>query len=172
MSEHIHAMSPGEKLEMKGPIPKYPWQPNKHNHVALIAGGTGLTPMWQLARAIAKNPEDKTKVTLIYGNVTEEEILLRKELEQLEKDKPDQFRAFFILDNPPEGWKQGKGFVTKDLLKEIIPGPKEENIKVFVCGPPGMYKAISGAKKSPADQGELTGYLAELGYDQSQVYKF
>ncbi len=172
MSEHIHDMSPGDKLEMKGPIPKYPWQANKHNHIALIAGGTGITPMWQLARAIAKNPEDKTKVTLIFANVTKEDILLKKELDQLESDKPDQFRAFYVLDNPPEGWKQGKGHVTKDLLKEIIPGPKEENIKVFVCGPPGMYKAISGAKKSPAEQGELTGYLSELGYDQSQVYKF
>ncbi|KAK5171146.1 NADH-cytochrome b5 reductase [Saxophila tyrrhenica] len=172
MSEHVHDMKPGDKLEMKGPIPKYPWQANKHNHIALIAGGTGITPMWQLARAIAKNPDDKTKVTLVFGNVTEDDILLRKQFEEIAKEKPDQFRNFYVLDNPPEGWKQGKGFITKDLLKETIPGPKEENIKVFVCGPPGLYKAISGAKKSPAEQGELTGYLSELGYDQSQVYKF
>ena len=172
MSEHIFAMSPGDKLDMKGPIPKYPWAPNKHNHIALIAGGTGITPMWQLTRAIFNNPEDKTKVTLVFGNVNEQDIILRKEFEKLEKDYPERFRAFYVLDNPPEGWKQGKGFITKDLLKETIPGPKEENVKVFVCGPPGLYKAISGAKKSPAEQGELTGVLSELGYDISQVYKF
>ena len=172
MSEHIHSMSPGDSLDIKGPIPKYPWAPNKHDHIALIAGGTGITPMWQLTRAIFKNPEDKTKVTLIFGNVTKEDILLKDELDSLEKDYPDRFRAFYVLDNPPEGWDQGKGFITKDLLKETIPSAKEENIKVFVCGPPGMYKAISGAKKSPAEQGELTGYLKELGYDDSQVYKF
>ena len=172
MSEHIHSMSPGDSLDIKGPIPKYPWAPNKHNHIALIAGGTGITPMWQLCRAIFKNPEDKTKVTLIFGNVTEEDILLRKEFNDLEKDYPNRFRPFYVLDNPPENWQSGKGFITKDLLKETIPGPKEENIKVFVCGPPGLYKAISGTKKSPAEQGELTGYLKELGYDDSQVYKF
>lgn len=35
--------------------------------------------------------------------------------------------------------------------------------------PPGMYKAISGGKKSPRDQGELTGMLQKLGYDKEQV---
>lgn len=172
MSEHIHSLKPGDTLEIKGPIPKYPWSTNKHNHIALVAGGTGITPMWQLVRAIFKNPDDKTKVTLVFGNVTEQDMLLKKEFDELEQQNPDQFRAFYVLDNPPEGWKGGKGFITKDLLKETIPGPKEENVKVFVCGPPGLCKTISGEKKSPAEQGELSGYLKELGYDDSQVYKF
>jgi cytochrome-b5 reductase len=172
MSEHIHSLKPGETLDIKGPIPKYPWNANKHKHIALIAGGTGITPMWQLCRAIFKNADDKTKVTLIFGNVTEQDILLRKEFEELENNYPDRFRAFYVLDNASDGWKGGKGFITKDLLKEVIPGPKEENVKVFVCGPPGLYKAISGTKKSPAEQGELTGYLKELGYGEDQVYKF
>jgi len=172
MSEHLHSMEPLQRLEMKGPIPKYPWEANKHDHIALIAGGTGITPMHQLCRAIFKNPADKTKVTLVYGNISEEDILLKKDFEQLENEFPQRFRAFYVLDNPPEGWKQGKGFITKDLLKTVIPGPDEQNVKVFVCGPPGLYKAISGTKKSPADQGELAGYLQELGYAKDQVYKF
>jgi hypothetical protein len=36
--------------------------------------------------------------------------------------------------------------------------------------PPGMYSAVSGGKKSPTDQGELTGILQKLGYDKEQVY--
>lgn len=32
--------------------------------------------------------------------------------------------------------------------------------------------AISGNKKSPSDQGELKGLLADLGYTPNQVYKF
>ena len=55
---------------------------------------------------------------------------------------------------------------------DAIPGPEEENIKVFVCGPPGLCKSISGEKKSPQEQGELQGYLKELGYKEDQVYKF
>ncbi|PMD61621.1 putative NADH-cytochrome b5 reductase 2 [Hyaloscypha bicolor E] len=173
MSTHLHEMQPGQSLDFKGPIPKYPWTPNKHIHVALIAGGTGITPMYQVVRTIFNNPDDKTKVTLVFANVKEEDILLKKEFDDLENTYPQRFRAFYVLDNPPKGWKGGKGFVSKELLKTVLPEPKEENIKVFVCGPPGMYKAISGVKKSPSDQGELDGSILEqLGYSKDQVYKF
>ncbi|GAM83106.1 hypothetical protein ANO11243_010920 [Dothideomycetidae sp. 11243] len=172
MSTHFHDMTPGQQLEIKGPIPKYAWETNKHSHIALIAGGTGITPMWQLCRAIFSNPADKTKVTLVFGNLTEEDILLKHELSQLENEYPNRFRAFYVLDTPPENWQQGKGHITKELLSTVLPKPTDENVKAFVCGPPGLYKAISGTKKSPKDQGELTGYLKELGWNQDQVYKF
>lgn len=41
-----------------------------------------------------------------------------------------------------------------------------------MCGPPGLYKAVSGEKVSPKDQGEVEGYLKALGYGKDQVYKF
>ncbi|RYO98811.1 hypothetical protein DL764_006974 [Monosporascus ibericus] len=173
MSTHLHDMVPGQRLDFKGPLPKYKWEPNKHKHIALIAGGTGITPMYQLARAIFSNPDDKTKVTLVFGNVSEQDILLKREWEDLENTYPQRFRAFYMLDKPPKEWPVGgTGYINKELLKTVLPEPKEDNIKIFVCGPPGMYKAISGPKTSPKDQGELTGYLKELGYSKDQVYKF
>ncbi|PBP21667.1 NADH-cytochrome b5 reductase [Diplocarpon rosae] len=173
MSGHMHEMVPGQTLDFKGPIPKYPYTANKHNHVAMIAGGTGITPMYQIARAIFNNPDDKTKVTLVFANVTEEDILLKKELAQLENTYPQRFRAFYVLDKPAKGWSGSTGYITKELLKTVLPEPKEENIKIFVCGPPPLYKAISGAKVSPSNQGELDGSILEqLGYNKDQVYKF
>jgi cytochrome-b5 reductase len=172
MSTHIHSLKVGDSLAIKGPLPKYPWTENKHEHIALIAGGTGITPMYQLVRAIFKNPNDKTKVTLVFGNVTKEDILLKSKFDELENTYPQRFRAFYTLDKPPKDWVGGGGFITKDLLKQVLPEPKSENIKVFVCGPPGLMKAISGPKTSPKDQGELTGALKELGYTAEQVYKF
>ncbi|GAB0146587.1 NADH-cytochrome b5 reductase [Epichloe bromicola] len=172
MSTHIHNLVPGQRLDFKGPLPKYPWTENKHDHIALVAGGTGITPMYQLCRAIFNNPNDKTKVTLVFGNVSEEDILLRRELADLENTYPQRFRAFYVLDKAPKGWSGGSGFISKDLLKTVLPEPKEENIKVFICGPPGLMKAISGPKVSPKDQGELSGSLKDLGYTKEQVYKF
>ena len=173
MSEHLHSMKPGETLSFKGPIPKYGWSTNKHDHVTMIAGGTGITPMYQLIRGIFNNPQEKTKVSLIFGNISEKDILLKEEFDAIEKDFPHRFKAFYTLDKPEsDDWPHGKGFITKDLLKEIIPDPQSENIKVFICGPPGLYKAISGAKTSPQDQGELTGILKDLGYTKEQVFKF
>ncbi|KAG0636758.1 hypothetical protein HOY80DRAFT_325223 [Tuber brumale] len=173
MSTHLHSMNVDQNLSFKGPIPKYEWTPNKHEHIALIAGGTGITPMYQLMRAIFRNPEDKTKVTLVFGNLTEEDILLKRELENLENTYPQRFRAFYLLDNAPKGsGRATQGRVTKELLKTVLPEPGSGNNKIFVCGPPGMYKAISGAKNSPSDQGEVEGVLKELGYKKEEVYKF
>ncbi|KAG7126248.1 NADH-cytochrome b5 reductase 2 like protein [Verticillium longisporum] len=172
MSTHMHDMTPGQRLDFKGPLPKYAWTANKHEHIALVAGGTGITPMYQLARAIFNNPADKTKVTLVFGNVTEEDILLRKEFAELENTYPQRFRAFYVLDKPTGEWSGGKGFIDKNLLKTVLPEPSSGNVKVFVCGPPGLMNAVSGNKKSPKDQGELVGILKELGYSPDQVYKF
>ncbi|KAF2666847.1 ferredoxin reductase-like protein [Microthyrium microscopicum] len=175
MSTHLHEMKPGQRLDFKGPLPKYQWSENKHEHIAFIAGGTGITPMFQIARAIFNNPKDKTKVSLIFGNVSEADILLKKEFEELENEYPNRFKAFYVLDQAPKDYtgRYQTGFITKDLLKTVLPAPSGgDAVKVFVCGPPGLYKAISGGKKSPADQGELTGYLQELGYTKDQVFKF
>ncbi|KAF8539370.1 hypothetical protein BDD12DRAFT_737213, partial [Trichophaea hybrida] len=173
MSTHIHDMNVDQMLAFKGPLPKYEWAPNKHEHITLIAGGTGITPIYQLIRAIFSNPEDKTKVTLVFGNVTEDDILLKQELAHLENTYPQRFKASYVLDNAPKdaGWAT-QGRVTKELLKTVLPEPGKGNNKIFVCGPPGMYKAISGTKKSPSDQGEIAGILKELGYTKEEVYKF
>lgn len=128
--------------------------------------------MYQLCRAIFQNPSDTTKVTLVFGNVSEPDILLKNELQDLENTYPQRFKAFYLLDQPPDSWTQGKGFISQEVLKQVLPEPKEENIKIFVCGPPGLYKAISGVKTSPSDQGELDGILKKMGYIKEQVYKF
>ena len=59
--------------------------------------------MLQLIRHITKNPKDKTKLALIFANQTEDDILLRNELEEVAKNHPDQFKLWYTLDRPNEG---------------------------------------------------------------------
>lgn len=56
-------------------------------HIGMIAGGTGITPMLQIIRAVLRNKDDKTVMWLIFANQTEEDILLREELEAFPKDR-------------------------------------------------------------------------------------
>ncbi|KAM4848875.1 NADH-cytochrome b5 reductase 2 isoform X4 [Urocitellus parryii] len=72
-------------------------------HLGMIAGGTGITPMLQLIRHITKNPMDKTRMSLIFANQTEEDILMRKELEEIAKTHLNQFKLWYTLDRPPLG---------------------------------------------------------------------
>jgi cytochrome-b5 reductase len=133
--------------------------------IGMIAGGTGITPMLQIIHAIVKNPADKTKVNLIFGNVSEEDILLRDELEEIAK-KHENISVYHVLNTPPENWTQGSGFVTADMIKEQCPAPAND-VKVLLCGPLPMIKA-------------MTEHLVDLGYDKpravsqlsDQVFKF
>jgi len=52
-----------------------------------------------------ESPNNKTKFTLIYSNVTEKDLLLREELETLKKKHSDKLDLIYFLDKPSEGWK-------------------------------------------------------------------
>ncbi|ODV85730.1 hypothetical protein CANARDRAFT_7105 [[Candida] arabinofermentans NRRL YB-2248] len=171
MSSHIHDLKEGDTLSFKGPIVKWKWEPNSYKELTLIAGGTGIAPMYQLIHGVLKNKEDKTKLTLLYGSKTPEDILLKETLDELAKTHPDQFKVTYFVDTAGKGVEGvTEGFITKDVLSKI-PGPSDES-HVFVCGPPPLYNAISGNKVSATDQGEVSGILGELGYDKSHVFKF
>ena len=51
-------------------------------------------------QAILHDPTDTTRVSLVFGNVTEEDILLRTELEDMAKKHPDRIKLHFLLDKP------------------------------------------------------------------------
>ncbi|KAI8146343.1 hypothetical protein BJV82DRAFT_510116 [Fennellomyces sp. T-0311] len=174
MSRHIHKLKPGDTLDIKGPIPKYNWDQGKVENVGMIAGGTGITPMLQLVRKIFgnKSTDDKTKVTLIFANQTEDDILLREELESYAKSYPNRFKVVYALDRPPAKWDGHTGFVSKELIKKYLPKPDTPDSVIFVCGPDPMLAALAGAKAPDKSQGELGGVLKELGYPQDHVYKF
>ncbi len=59
--------------------------------------------MLQLVRHITKDPKDDTKLSLLFANQTEKDILLRDELEQVVKEHPDQFRLWYTVDRATEG---------------------------------------------------------------------
>ena len=171
MSPHMHDLKENDTMSFKGPIVKWKWEPNQYKTISLIGGGSGITPLYQLLYEVTKNPEDKTKVQLFYGNKSEDDILIKKELDEIANKHKDQVEVQYFVDKPLSNWNGNSGFITKDFLKSKLPKPSPDQ-KIFVCGPPPMYKALSGMKVSPTDQGELTGALAELGYTKENVYKF
>ncbi|CDU25307.1 related to MCR1-cytochrome-b5 reductase [Sporisorium scitamineum] len=172
MTTYMHSMKPGDKLAIKGPIAKFPYKANEFESIGMIAGGSGITPMYQVIQDIASNPSDNTKVTLIYSNKTEQDILLREEFDKLAKSD-DRFTIVYGLDKLPKGFNGFEGYVTPEVVTKHLPKPElASKTKIFVCGPPPQVEAISGGKGPKGSQGELKGLLAKLGYEADQVYKF
>ncbi|KAJ6693887.1 hypothetical protein OIU85_004654 [Salix viminalis] len=97
MSHHFRELQVGDYLAVKGPKGRFRYQPGQVRVFGMIAGGSGITPMFQVARAILENPNDKTKVHLIYANVSYEDILLREELETLAEKYSSHFNVYYVL---------------------------------------------------------------------------
>lgn len=104
---------------MRGPKGAFTYTPNMVRHFGMIAGGTGITPMLQVVKAIIRGRKehgDRTEVDLIFANVTPQDILLKEDLDALAAEDKG-FRVHYVLDQPPEGWTGGVGYITADMIK-------------------------------------------------------
>lgn len=124
--------------------------------LGLIAGGSGITPMYQMIKAIVNDPKDQTKITLLYANKTEQDILLKKEMKGLQTKKPFIWRN--TLEQVPAGWTDYQGFITKDMLKTLFPNPNPEAL-ICLCGPQPMNKMVLDT-------------LMSMGYSTTNLFKF
>ncbi|KAL4027301.1 hypothetical protein IC575_010462 [Cucumis melo] len=161
MSHHFREMREGDYLAVKGPKGcegRFKYEPNEVEAFGMLAGGTGITPMFQVARAILENPVDRTNVHLIYANVTYEDILLKEELDSLATTFPTRFSIYYVLNQPPEEWDGGVGFVTEEMIRLHCPAPSP-NVRILRCGPPPMNKAMAA-------------YLNTIGYTSQMQFQF
>ncbi|GAA5802106.1 hypothetical protein EDC94DRAFT_609701 [Helicostylum pulchrum] len=167
ITQYLANMKVGDKIGVRGPKGAFIYTPNMVREIGMVAGGTGITPMLQIIRAILRNANDKTKIKLIFGNVTKEDILLEKELEQLATKRSNQFQVYHVLNEAPnENWNQGVGFITKQVLQEQLPKPASD-VKILVCGPPPLVKAVTNATTELGFEAPRT--VSKLS---DQVFKF
>ena len=152
MSQQLDKLRVGDHVEVRGPFGRIEYSGrgafkigrNKSKvakRVGMIAGGTGITPMFQVLQHALNDPEDDTEIYLLFANVTESDILLREELETMFK-KHEQFKGLhYTLDRPPTdgSWKYSSGFVNEEMVRKHIPSAGDDAV-VLCCGPPPMIK--------------------------------
>lgn len=118
ISRHLTTLKIGDTMKVKGPKGAMVYTPNMVRGFGMIAGGTGITPMLQIIKAIVRGRKsgDKTEVDLIFANVNPEDILLKEDMDKLARED-DKLRVYYVLNNPPETWDSGVGFITPDMIK-------------------------------------------------------
>jgi cytochrome-b5 reductase len=156
---YLSKLEVGDQVEFRGPKGGIRYQPNMAKKIVMVAGGTGITPMYQLIRAICENARDTSEVSLIYANQTEQDILLRAELDNFAHKYPGNFKVYYVLEKTPAEWQGGSGYVTKEMIEEQFAVTSLP--KIFVCGPPPMEASI---KKSLGALGfKLPGAMSKPG---------
>merc|ERR1712232_732912 len=143
--------------------------PFGRKNITMIAGGTGITPLMQALHAILGTAGDTTVVTMLYGNKTADDILCKAVLNRWEENSAGRLKIHHILSRLPSGepWDGLQGPIDKEKISKYTVPPSED-VLVMVCGPPPMYSSLCG----PRDDKNLTGALAELGFNAEQVFKF
>lgn len=168
MSQYMEGMAIGDMLRVKGPLGHFEYtghgnflfhgKSRSASKLGMICGGTGLTPAYQVMMAVYKDETDPTEVFLLYANRSEDDILMRKELEMMAHER-DNIHLWYTVDQPPEDWKYSSGFINEDMLREHMP-PAGEDSFVGMCGPPPMieYACIPN--------------LHKIGYAEQDYMKF
>lgn len=158
VSRALDALKVGESVLAKGPRGRFNYSRNMAASIGMVAGGTGITPMYQVAAAALRDAGDETKISLVFANVAEEDILIKPQLDALVRSHPTRFTVHYVLNEPPAGWTGSAGFVTGDILKKHLPPPGPRTL-VARCGPPPMNKAVAAA-------------LEGLGHARESLFEF
>jgi NAD(P)H-flavin reductase len=71
--------------------------------------------------------------------------------------------VYHVLNEPPENWNQGTGFITKDILEQRLPKPSND-VKILVCGPPPMVKAVTSVNGLNMNYTCIHSYIGYNGF--------
>ncbi|KAK4163381.1 hypothetical protein QBC43DRAFT_370831 [Cladorrhinum sp. PSN259] len=143
LTKHLETMSIGDTIDIRGPKGSMQYKPNSYaKKIGMIAGGTGITPMFQMIRAICEDESDNTTMSLLYASNSEADILLREELDGFAALCPHKFQVRHVLAHPKGEWTGLSGFVNAEMIKEYLPAASDDT-KMLLCGPPPMVNAMT-----------------------------
>jgi nitrate reductase (NAD(P)H) len=172
----------GDSVELKGPIGDFVWRgqgvallhgkERRVREIGMVCGGSGITPILQVLRAILQDPLDgDTKVWVLDANRNFEDILCRDELDQLLNEHSSRFHLHYTLTGGviPDGWTYSKGRISDEMLKIHLPTPAEDKL-ICICGPSPMEQATKGAifrvlRTASLTLGRFIGALIKFGWN-------
>ncbi len=130
-SQALDRMKSGDWARLRGAEGNFTL-PSGRGKMAFLSGGIGITPLRSMLRYTADKKLDHD-VVLIYGNNTWENIAFREELEEI-AGTHRSIRVEYVLSGPdfPPGWEGKKGFITRELVAELIPDYEERTFYLSV----------------------------------------
>jgi len=159
MTKALDSIPVGHWVDFKGPIGKFEYlgkgacavngKENKVKRLFMICGGSGITPIFQVLRAVMQDKEDSTHCTVLNGNRLVEDILCKEDLDRFAAENPERCNLLHTLTKAPEDWQGLRGRIGSSLLQEHCVRKEGESL-VLICGPEALEKS---AHKALIEQG-------------------
>lgn len=165
MTQALDALPIGHSVDFKGPIGKFEYLGGGRcainfvertvKRFVMICGGSGITPIYQVLRAVMQDHSDPTRCLVLDGNRLLEDILCKADLDRFAMDNEKKCKLLYTLTQGPENWEGLRGRIAKPLLEEHVGAglPNKETL-VLVCGPESMEKSVHLALKELGWQDE------------------
>ena len=117
----------GDKIDVLGPLGKGNFTVKEYSNVAIIGGGIGTYPLYELAKEL----RNKSKVNMYLGFRDKSLVTCEEDFEALGLNK--------LVVTTDDGSYKEKGYAIDFMKKDI-----EENKvdKIFACGPLPMLRAV------------------------------
>lgn len=133
----IGKTKPGDIALVDGPFGRFSYtlHPDERELV-FIAGGIGITPLMSMLRHLRDTRAERS-VTLLYANTSEEDIVFRDELADIERGGVIPLKVVHVLSKPSDAWPGERGRLDEDRIKRLS-GPELTARAFYVCAPPEL----------------------------------
>lgn len=171
-STFITGLEPGDDVKITGPVGKEMLLPDDEDAtIIMMATGTGIAPfrayLWRMFKE--NNPEYKFKglAWLFFGVAYTPNILYKEELEELQREFPDNFRLTYAISREQKNADGGKMYIQNriqenaDQLWELVQQPKTHT---YICGLKGMEGGIDEGMSAASSKYDVdwTTYQKQL----------
>lgn len=126
-TELLSKIELGKEIDIMGPLGKGSYDIKEYNNVAIIGGGIGIYPLYELTKQL----KGKANLNVYLGFRDKSLVTCEKEFEEIGLNK--------LVVTTDDGSYKEKGFAI-DFMKKDIEEHKVDMI--FACGPLPMLKAI------------------------------
>ncbi|KAK6948495.1 hypothetical protein Daesc_010262 [Daldinia eschscholtzii] len=159
MTQALDSIPIGHFVDFKGPVGKFEYlgrglcsiqgQRRTVKRFVMICGGSGITPIFQVLRAVLTDREDPTTCLVIDGNRVEQDILCKADIDGMVADNKSKCRLLYTLSRPEPSWAGLKGRINKELLEKEIGTCRSTNGEdlVLVCGPEPLEESVHSILK-------------------------
>jgi ring-1,2-phenylacetyl-CoA epoxidase subunit PaaE len=155
----VRALKAGDTLEVQAPSGTFTPDLSVPGWHVLIAAGSGITPMMSIA-ASALAADDKSAVTLLYGNRRSDTVMFADEVADLKDAYPARMQVVHVLSREPQEVELHSGRLDAGRLSALLPATVDVAAvdHWWLCGPHPM---VTGAIE----------VLGGLGVDAGRIHR-
>jgi ring-1,2-phenylacetyl-CoA epoxidase subunit PaaE len=135
----VHTLKAGDTLEVQVPSGTFTPDLSVPGQHVLIAAGSGITPMMSIAASVLA-ADDKSTVTLLYGNRRSDTVMFADDVADLKDAYPARMQIVHVLSREPQEVELHSGRLDRGRLTALLPATVDVPAvdHWWLCGPFAM----------------------------------